>query len=178
MFKMIVAHTKDRGIGFRGRLPWSLKDDMLRFKRLTIGDNNNAVVMGKNTWLSLSKRPLQKRDNLILSKSISFDYKKHWCKDLDHNNVKVFPEIIDLKKYCRERGYDDIWIIGGENIYTQFMKDPELKYIYTTEIDHIPFTHCDAYFPDIPSWFKRYWTSKKVLNKNTSYLYSVFSRPI
>ena len=54
---MIVAHTRGRGIGFRGKLPWKLPDDMARFKRLTIGDGNNAVVMGKKTWLSLSKRP-------------------------------------------------------------------------------------------------------------------------
>ena len=132
--------------------------------------------MGKNTWLSLAKRPLPKRDNLILSSSLSFDYKKRWCKDLDHKNVKVFSEIIDLKKYCRKSEYDDIWIIGGENIYTQFIKDPDLKSIYTTEIDRIPFTSCDVYFPDMPSWFKPHWSSNCVIENNTSYSYVVYSR--
>ena len=61
---MIVAHAKGRGIGFCGGLPWRLRDDMMRFKRLTKGDGNNAVVMGKKTWLSLSYEFLRAGGNV------------------------------------------------------------------------------------------------------------------
>ena len=39
--------------------------------KMTIGNGNNAVVMGKNTWLSLNDRPLPYRDNIILSNSMA-----------------------------------------------------------------------------------------------------------
>ena len=45
--KMILAMDLDGCIGKDDGLPWRLRADMLRFKRLTIGDGNNAVLMGR-----------------------------------------------------------------------------------------------------------------------------------
>ena len=66
---LIVAYCRNRGIGFQNKLPWKLSQDMNRFKNLTIGNGNNAVVMGKNTWESLPQKykPLPKRANIVLS---------------------------------------------------------------------------------------------------------------
>ena len=44
--KLIVAFCKNRGIGYKNNLPWKLKSDLIRFKSLTIGNGNNAIVMG------------------------------------------------------------------------------------------------------------------------------------
>ena len=177
MFKMIVAHTKGRGIGFRGGLPWRLTDDMGRFKRLTIGDGNNAVIMGKKTWLSLSKRPLPERNNLILSQSLSFDFNKSWNKGLDHPNVKVFSEVGDLRKFCADQKYDDVWVIGGGEIYNKFMQaGGNISSIYTTEIvNDYP---CDVYFPEIPGWFVPHWKSNIKVEKDTTYSYVIYKRRI
>ena len=94
--KIIVAMCKNRGIGYQNSIPWRIKEDMLYFANKTGGvyakiakDTNNvtqnntkpnikknAIIMGKNTWLSLptSQRPLKNRDNLILSTSMSETY--------------------------------------------------------------------------------------------------------
>jgi len=97
--KIIVAMCKNRGIGYQNSIPWRIKEDMLYFANKTGGayakfakdakdannvtPNNtkpnikkNAIIMGKNTWLSLptSQRPLKNRDNIILSTSISETY--------------------------------------------------------------------------------------------------------
>ena len=66
---LIVAYCRNRGIGFKNKLPWKLSSDMNRFKNLTIGDGNNAVIMGRNTWESLPQKfkPLPKRSNIVLS---------------------------------------------------------------------------------------------------------------
>jgi dihydrofolate reductase len=97
--KIIVAMCKNRGIGYQNSIPWRIKEDMLYFANNTGGayakfvkdakdvnnvtQNNtkpnikkNAIIMGKNTWLSLptSQRPLKNRDNLILSTSMSEIY--------------------------------------------------------------------------------------------------------
>ena len=70
---MIVAIARNSGIGWKNTIPWRLGADLKYFKKKTIGNGNNAIVMGQNTWLSLTNSSkkmvfLPKRDNIILSK--------------------------------------------------------------------------------------------------------------
>ena len=44
---IVVAACKNGGIGLKNRLPWKLSKEMKYFKELTIGEKNNAVVMGR-----------------------------------------------------------------------------------------------------------------------------------
>ena len=86
---LIVAFSKNMGIGYKNKIPWFLKNDLKYFKKLTIGNNNNAVVMGRKTWESLPVNKLPKRDNLILSKTIKGD--------------NIFSNINDLNIYCKKK---------------------------------------------------------------------------
>jgi dihydrofolate reductase len=61
---MIVAMTRDRVIGLDGKIPWHHPADLKRFKRLTVG---HTVIMGRLTWLSLPKRPLVDRRNIVIA---------------------------------------------------------------------------------------------------------------
>ena len=70
-FKIIVAVDKNLGIGLKNSLPWKFKSDMHFFREMTIGDKNNAVVMGKNTYLSIGKN-LSNRENIVLSTSLKW----------------------------------------------------------------------------------------------------------
>jgi dihydrofolate reductase len=65
---VIWAQNEAGIIGVGGTMPWSLPEDLARFKRLTWG---HPVVMGRRTWDSLSPkfRPLPGRANLVLSRS-------------------------------------------------------------------------------------------------------------
>lgn len=63
--KAIIACDPKGGIGYNNKLPWSkIEGDLPRFKELTSG---NSVVMGRNTWDSLTKKPLPNRTNYVLS---------------------------------------------------------------------------------------------------------------
>lgn len=135
-YKLIVAHCKNNGIGINNKLPWSIKSDLIKFSKLTKGSGNNAVIMGKYTWLSIPKIPLPQRDNLILSTTIK----------IDNETSKSFNNINSLKKYCEEKNYDTVWIIGGYNIYKSFLEDKYLSELHITYIDDD--FECDTFFPD------------------------------
>tara|TARA_Y100000817_G_scaffold303543_1_gene285607 strand:- start:1593 stop:2099 length:507 start_codon:yes stop_codon:yes gene_type:complete len=131
--KMIVAVCAKRkifggGIGYKNRIPWKLPSDMKHFKKKTIGNGNNAVIMGRKTWESLPAA-LPKRDNLILSKTLSLP-----------NAFKTIPE---LEKWIDRMKYDEVWVIGGNTIYEQFIGKTDR--LYVTNI-HKYYT-CDTFFP-------------------------------
>lgn len=140
-FNIIVAYCKNNGIGNNNDLPWSIKSDLKKFKNLTIGNGNNCIVMGKNTWLSIDK-PLEKRDNLILSTTLDIDYTNK------NNMIKSFNSINELISFLKCKTYDNIWIIGGDKIYNLFLSSNyKINNLYITYIDTE--FDCDTFFPKI-----------------------------
>ena len=69
-FSIIVACYMYGGIGCYNKIPWELPEELQYFKKITTETldhtKQNAVIMGRNTLLSLPKKPLQKRKNIIL----------------------------------------------------------------------------------------------------------------
>ena len=66
---LIWAQAENGVIGAGGALPWSLPDDLARFKRVTLG---STVVMGRRTWDSLPRKPLPGRPNVVVTRSPAF----------------------------------------------------------------------------------------------------------
>lgn len=67
--RAIVAMGLGNEIGFRGDMPWHIPEDLRHFKELTMG---HPVIMGRATWLSLPRRPLPGRRNIILTRQPGF----------------------------------------------------------------------------------------------------------
>ena len=139
-YNLIVAICESRGIGYQGKLPWHSKADLLHFSKLTKGIGENAVIMGGATWASLS--PLPKRNNLIVSSSL----KLHSIME-DGHIIKSFTSIDDVVHFCELMEYDEVWIIGGETIYKQFLAMKIINKCYVTSIDK--FYECDTFFPEL-----------------------------
>lgn len=78
-YQVVVAATKEMGIGKDGKLPWNLPTDLKFFKDLTITTSDsakkNAIVMGRKTWESIPTKykPLSGRLNVVLTRSGGFD---------------------------------------------------------------------------------------------------------
>ena len=109
--KMILAMDLDGCIGKDDGLPWRLRADMLRFKRLTVGDGHNAVLMGRTTWESLPEayRPLSERLNIIVTRNEEY-------------SVDGAYACLSIEKglgLAEENSSDICWIIGGANVYEQ-----------------------------------------------------------
>ena len=140
---LIVAYSKNNGIGLNNTLPWKISSDLKKFKKLTRGKGNNAIIMGKNTYESI-KKPLPNRDNLILSSTLTIDTK-------ENNIVKSFANLEILYEFIKTKNYDEIWVIGGSKIYELFLNiDPKFEIlipekIFVTFIDQE--FMCDTFFP-------------------------------
>ena len=133
VLKLIVACCKGGGIGFKGALPWSLKHDLRHFKQITTQKENSAIIMGSTTWSSLSKRPLPKRTNLVLSSSAP----------THSTSAHFFSSKKQVNEHCLAKKYDEVWIIGGEKVYRQYIDNVDM--IYMTKI-HKNYD-CDTFFP-------------------------------
>lgn len=130
--KLICAISKNNVIGKENNLPWNIGDDLKRFKELT---SNNIIVMGRKTYESIG-RPLPNRRNIVLSNDT----------DLKIENVEVVnssQKVLDL--YYKNKGEEDLYVIGGTYIYDLFLDNCE--YLNITFIDKE--FEGDAYFPKI-----------------------------
>lgn len=136
---------KTRGIGYNNTLPWKIKEDLRHFSKITKGNKNNAIIMGKNTWYSLNCTPLPDRDNLVLSHSLT--NKDDRDNDNKNNNLYIFNNIDDIIKFCENKSYDNVWIIGGSSIYKQFLDLDIIDECIITNINKE--YECDTFFPEL-----------------------------
>jgi len=131
--KAIVAVTSNWGIGLAGELLLKLPEDMKRFKEMTIG---KVVIMGSKTYKSLPNgQPLPERNNIVLSTN----------PNLNHRGIIQAECLKDLFSYLKKLNTDDIYIIGGQSIYEQFL--PFCSEALVTRIN-ADFSY-DRYFPSL-----------------------------
>ena len=135
-FKLIVAVCKGGGIGNNNKLPWRIKEDLNYFSKVTKGNGNNAIIMGRKTFTSIGSKGLPERDNLILTSS---------RENNNINNLFYFNDINSIKEHCRVKKYDDVWVIGGETIYKQFLDAKLIDMCSVTYINE--YFECDTFFP-------------------------------
>ncbi|MBI4778896.1 dihydrofolate reductase [Candidatus Falkowbacteria bacterium] len=69
MISIICIIAKNRAIGFKNKLLYDIPDDMKHFKDITTG---HVVIMGENTFHSMSDLALPSRVNIVLTKDKNF----------------------------------------------------------------------------------------------------------
>ena len=131
--KAIVAVDKNWGIGYKGKLLVSIPDDMKFFRSTTL---NKVVVMGRKTLESFPNgAPLKDRTNIVLTRNSSF--KKE--------GVIVVHSLVELEKELQKYPSEDVFVIGGEAVYTQLIDLCDTAYV--TKIDYA--YEADAHFPNL-----------------------------
>lgn len=132
MISAIVAVDENFGIGFNGNLLEHIPDDLKHFKQLTAG---NVIIMGRKTWESLPKKPLPNRTNIVVTN-----------KKKGNEDGAKFMTLEDAKRYAIINRPTDVFVIGGGQIYKEFL--PICDRVYATKIfkDH---ANVDTYFPNI-----------------------------
>lgn len=139
----IVAVSRDGFIGRGNTLPWHVPTDMTFFRTMTRG---KPVVMGRKTCDSLGQKPLPKRANFVVTRDASYD------PDGFFVHATLDSALAAAAVFAQTTGTDEIFVIGGEQIYTMAM--PVSDRLYVTEID-MEIGDGDTRYPAIdPAQFK------------------------
>lgn len=127
---IIVAVSNNNCIGGNNGLLWKIPADLKFFKETTTG---HTIVMGKKTYQSIG-RPLPNRRNIVITRDTSFSQEG---VEVAHS----IEEALDLSKAIN----DEVFIIGGGEIYRQFL--PYVDKLYVNHI-HGDFEG-DTFFPTL-----------------------------
>ena len=152
---MISAMAKDNVIGKDNELPWAgeLPADMSFFIKNT---KHKPVIMGRKTFDSIG-RPLPNRINILLTSN----------KDLKIDGVIVVNSIDDALKVAAD--YDEVMVIGGTNIYSQFIGLANKLYI--TNIDYTVIGG-DSIFPEIDESLSESFSEFNAKDEKNKYDYT------
>lgn len=128
---IIVAVDENNAIGKDNELLCYLPNDLKHFKAVTSG---HTVVMGRKTFESLPKGALPNRRNIVITRN----------KDLSFAGCEMATSLREAIELCQNE--DEIFIIGGGNIYSQSISVADN--LYLTRI-HNAFEGADTYFPEV-----------------------------
>lgn len=108
MIYAIVAVDSAFGLGKSGTIPWKSSADFAHFKQTTMG---SAIMMGKNTWVSIGSKPLPGRRNIVVSSTLSSD-------NSGYDVIQPIQIQMELSKYTgKER---DLYLIGGKHLLDEY----------------------------------------------------------
>ncbi|MCR4264084.1 MAG: dihydrofolate reductase [Candidatus Roizmanbacteria bacterium] len=133
MISIIAAIDKNRGIGIHNTIPWDIPEDLQHFKKITMG---HPVIMGRKTYESIG-RLLPGRTNIVITRN------PHYAGD-----VKVVHSLDEALSYAQSIDQNEVFIIGGEEIFKQSMGKADKLYLTILEGEYA----ADTFFPDFSSF--------------------------
>jgi len=115
---LIAAASINRVIGLNGDLPWHLPADLRYFREKTLGHH---ILMGRKTWEAFP-RPLPGRTSIVLGRM--------------HQRMPEGVFAVDTLEagiaLAKERGEDELMIIGGGQVYAAAL--PLADTLYLTHV--------------------------------------------
>lgn len=151
---LIAALDRDFAIGRGNALPWSLPDDLKRFKALTLG---HPILMGRKTAESLG-RALPGRRNLVLTRSGSAPFEGMEAVASIDAALQAIAAPVDARDADRDVSTEaagtaprTLMVIGGGEVYAQAL--PLARRLHLTWVD-TRVEGADAWFPrfDASEW--------------------------
>ncbi len=154
--------SRTRAIGAQGELLWPLPKDLKRFKELTAG---HPVIMGRKTFESILRilgKPLPNRSNIVVTRR----------SDYSPPGIDTAGSLeIGLEK-ARARDQEEIFIIGGQQIYEQSLALADRLYLTLVESDR----NGDTWFPPYEDIFSHEVTRETQNENGLSYTWVTLER--
>lgn len=127
----------DRGIGKNNDLLWKIPADLKRFKEITFG---HPIIMGRKNFESIG-RALPGRMNIIVTRDT--EYRR--------DNCVIAHSIKDAIARAKMLDQEEVFIIGGGEIYTQALPATDRLYLTLIHADK----DADVFFPDYSAFTKK-----------------------
>jgi dihydrofolate reductase len=120
---IIVAVASNGAIGKDNQLLWHLPADMKFFRDKTTGHH---VITGRKNYESIPEkfRPLPNRTNIVLS------------RDADYiaPGALLYTNLKEAVQFAISTGDEEVFIIGGGNIYKQALEENLADKMYITKV--------------------------------------------
>jgi dihydrofolate reductase len=127
---IIAAMDKNRVIGYKNSIPWHIPEDLLHFKKITMG---HGIIMGRKTFESIACA-LPGRKNVVLSTNSA----------LVIAGCHMAQNLAEGLQHCRNQ--EKTFIIGGETVYRE-----AISFADSILLSVIPQEYTgDVFFPPIP----------------------------
>ncbi|WP_320409394.1 MULTISPECIES: dihydrofolate reductase [unclassified Aureimonas] len=131
----VVAMARNGVIGREGEMPWRLKSDLKRYRRLTMG---KPMIMGRKTLVSIG-RVLDGRDSVVLTRGGELPFEGAYRAGKPDEALAL------AERLAAARGSSEIVVAGGAEIYRLFLD--RLTRLHVTHVEAEP--EGDAVFPPI-----------------------------
>lgn len=134
IISLIAALSENNVIGKNNDLPWHLPDDMKYFMQTTKGHH---CIMGRKNYESIPEkfRPLPNRTNIVVTRQPHF----HAPGCITVNSLEHGLSM------AKENGEQEVFIIGGSDIYTLGMQHADRLYLTEIKTTLEGDTHFPAY---------------------------------
>lgn len=134
MIHIIAAIDQHRGIGYGGDMLYHIREDLRRFKSLTMG---HTLVMGRKTFDSLPGGALPGRRNIVITRN------EAWT-------APGAERASSLAEALAMAAGDEIYIIGGGQVYAEALS---LADVLDLTLIHSAAPEVDTFFPPYEDMF-------------------------
>lgn len=144
---LIVAVGSNNEIGIDNELPWKQSEDLKNFRKLTTG---NVVIMGRKTYESIGK-PLPNRFNIVLTSEAKI------LNSINSDENLIFvSKISEMSEFTKNYDGNQLFVIGGAQIYDEFLKTDLIEKIYLTRIITPIFKEIPENYVILPNFIENY----------------------
>lgn len=127
---LIAAMGNNRELGYKGRIPWHLPEELQHFKKITMGHH---LLMGRKTFELVGSLP----GRAVIVLGSRFDKNPKGCL-----TARSVQEAVDLAKDNKE---SELFVCGGGQVYRHFL--PLADFIYLSHVDYS--VTSDTWFPQL-----------------------------
>lgn len=152
---IIAAMDEERGIGKDNKIPWHIKEDLLRLKNLTL---DHTVVLGRTSYDSMvwyynkSGRQMPGKLYIVLTRNTSYRPERE--------GAIVAQSVDEALRIAQENETEEVFVIGGQKIFEQLFPYADKLYLTVVKGSY----NADAFFPDYSEFKKVVYSEKREEN--------------
>lgn len=152
---IIAAMDGKRGIGKDNKIPWHIKEDLVRLKNLTGG---RVVILGRKSYDSMvfyynrTGNPMPGKLYVVVTRDKNYKPVRE--------NARVANSVEEAFEIARKDDGGEIFIIGGGQIFNQVLPLTDKLYLTVVAGNY----SCDTFFPNYSNFKKIVFREKRESN--------------